>query len=277
MYWYSGLAIQCNYCTEFICNRCLYIIIIISTAYINDEWIVGDIWNSHNLPKAKQKSGGFLSSIFGDPGRKLQVENQILSRQLEESKQDIILTKRKAYTDLQIEQNSMKEIEKSIQVVIESCKQEIQEYNTRLQETQSQLQESDTRFQETQFQLQESDIRLQETQSQLQESDARLQETQSKLQESNCRLQETQSQLRQANIRALEMQQQIQVILLSIIVHANVLIYIRCQHLMIKLSSSFHFWVVTSCQDSIVVIQNSLYIPWNTIISCLRENKYIFI
>ena len=35
--------------------------------------------------KLNGKCGGFLSNLFGDPDRKLQVENQILSRHLEES------------------------------------------------------------------------------------------------------------------------------------------------------------------------------------------------
>ena len=29
--------------------------IYISIVYINEEWAVGDLWNSQNLPKAKQK------------------------------------------------------------------------------------------------------------------------------------------------------------------------------------------------------------------------------
>ena len=115
---------------------------------------MGDIWNSHNIPKAKQKSGRFLSNFLGDPSQKLQVENQILSHQLEESEQEIILTKRKASKDLQKAQNSMKEIEKSIQVVIESCKQEIQEYKARLQETQLQLRQANIRALEMQQQIQ---------------------------------------------------------------------------------------------------------------------------
>ena len=40
---------------------------------------MGDIWNSHNIPKAKQKSEGFLSNFLGDPSQKLRVENQILN------------------------------------------------------------------------------------------------------------------------------------------------------------------------------------------------------
>ena len=136
---------------------------------------MGDVWNSQNIPKAKQKSGGFMSYLFGDPDRKLQVENEILSRQLEGCKQEIILTRRRADRDIQQAYSRIEETGRRLQESIESHQQELQQSNTRIQETQSQLQESDTRLQETQSQLQESDTRLRETQSQLQESDTRIQ------------------------------------------------------------------------------------------------------
>ena len=136
---------------------------------------VEDLAHSQNIPKAKQKSGGFMSYLFGDPDRKLQEENDILSQQLEECKQEIILTRRKADRDIQQAYSRIEETERTLQEFIERYQQEIQRSNTRLQETRSQLQESDTRLQETQSQLQE-------TQSQLQDSDTRLQDTQVQLQ-----------------------------------------------------------------------------------------------
>ena len=176
--------------------------------YINEEWTVGDVWNSQNIPKSKQKSGGFMSYLFGDPDQKLQVEIQVLSRQLEESKQEIILTRRRADRDIQQANSRIEETERTLQEFIESHQQEIQLSNTRLQETQSRLQESNTKLQETQSRLQESDTRLQETQSQLLESDTRLQQTQSQLQESDTKLQDTRVQLQ---FTQQDNQQQIQV------------------------------------------------------------------
>ena len=153
---------------------------------------MGNVWNSQNIPKPKQKSGRFMSYLFGDPDQKLQVENQILSRQLEESKQEIILTRRRADRDIQQAYDKIKETERTLQEFIESHQQEIQRSNRRLQETRFQLKE-------TQSELQESDTRLQETQSQLQESDNRL----------------------QANTGVQEMQHQIQVIIKCCSIHGQ--------------------------------------------------------
>ena len=111
--------------------------------YINDVWTVEDVWNSENIPKSKQGSGGFLSNVFGKSDRSLQVENSILSQQLTESQQ------------------ARKEADTSHQ-------QEIQLSNTRLQETQSQLKESDTRLQETRVQLQHAQQNFQDSQQQMQ-------------------------------------------------------------------------------------------------------------
>ena len=137
---------------------------------------MGDVWNSQNIPKAKQKSGGFMSYLFGDPDQKLQAENQILSRQLEESKQEIILTRRRTDRDIQQAYSRIEETERTLQEFIESHQQVIQQSNTSLQEIRYQLQE-------TQSQLQESDTKLHETQSQLQESDTRLQQANTGVQE----------------------------------------------------------------------------------------------
>ena len=108
-----------------------------------DVWTVEDVWNSQNIPKSKQESGGFLSSVFGKSDQSLQVENTILSQQLTESQQ------------------ARKEAERSHQ-------QEIQLLNTTLQETQSQLKESDTRLQETRVQLQLAQQNFQDSQRQIQ-------------------------------------------------------------------------------------------------------------
>ena len=97
---------------------------------------MGDVWNSQNIPKSKQKSGGFMSYLFGDPDRKLQVENEILSRQLEESKQEIILTRRRADRDIQQAYSRIEETERTLREFIESHEQEIQQSNTKIQETQ---------------------------------------------------------------------------------------------------------------------------------------------
>ena len=60
-------------------------ILSLSIVYINDVWTVGDVWNSQNIPKSKQRSGRILSNVFGKSDRNLQVENIILSQQLTES------------------------------------------------------------------------------------------------------------------------------------------------------------------------------------------------
>ena len=143
--------------------------------HINDVRTVADVWNCQNIPKAKQKSGHLLSNL-GDTDRKLQVENQMLSKQLEESKQEIIQTNRRADRDIQQANSRTKE---SI---------------VRLQETHSQLQESDTRLKESQSQLKILENRLQETQSQLQETQSQLQKTQSHLKILENILQEPQAQ-----------------------------------------------------------------------------------
>ena len=97
-------------------------------------WTVGDVWNSQNIPKSKQESGGVLSYLFGKSDRSLQVENSILSQQLTESQQ------------------------------------RLDETESQLQETQVQLQVSDTRLQETQSQLQETQVQLQHAQQNFQDS-----------------------------------------------------------------------------------------------------------
>ena len=148
-----------SYYNDFISN--IYIYIYIYNIYINEEWAVGDVWNSQNIPKAKQKSGGFMSYLFGDPDQKLQVENGILSRQLEESKQEIILARRRADRDIEQAYSRIKETERTLQAFIERHQQEIQQYNTRLQETQSQLQESDTRLQQANTGVQEMHHQIQ--------------------------------------------------------------------------------------------------------------------
>ena len=111
--------------------------------YVNNVWTVGEVWNSQNIPKSKQESGGFLSNVFGKSDQSLQVENSILFQQFTESKQ------------------AREEAERTHQ-------QEMQLLNTRLQETQSQLKESDTRLQETQVQLQHAQQNFQDSQQQTQ-------------------------------------------------------------------------------------------------------------
>ena len=107
--------------------------------YINDVWTVEDVWNSQNIPKSKQESGGVLSYMYGKSDRRLEVQNSILSRQLTESQQ------------------ARNDTEKIFQEVIESYRQEI----SSLQETQSQLEE-------TQFQLQLAQENFQDSQQQTQ-------------------------------------------------------------------------------------------------------------
>ena len=133
--------------------------------YINDVWTVGDVWNSQNIPKSKQRSSGFLSNVFGKSDRSLQVENSILSQQLTESQQD------------------RKETERTLQDVIESHQQVIR----RLQETQSQLKE-------THSQLQVSDTKLEETRSQLEETQSQLQETKVQLPHAQQKFRDSQHQ-----------------------------------------------------------------------------------
>ena len=90
---------------------------------------MGEVWNSQNIPKSKQESGGFLSNVFGKSDQSLPVENSILFQQFTESQQ------------------AREEAERTHQ-------QEIQLLNTRLQETQVQLQHAEQNFQDTQQQTQ---------------------------------------------------------------------------------------------------------------------------
>ena len=160
-------------CIHFIFITTSYIITLyVSIVYINDLWTVGDVWNYHNIPKSKQKIGGFLSNLFRKLDRNSQVEISILSQQLTESQQ------------------ARKETERSLQEVIESHLQEIHQSNTRHQKTQSWLDETDSQLKETQVQLQASDTRLQETQSQLEETQSQLQETQVQLQHAQQNIQD---------------------------------------------------------------------------------------
>ena len=89
----------------------------LSVVYVSDVWTVGDVWNSQNIPKSKQRSSGFLSNLFGKSDRRLQVQNNILSQQLTDSQQ------------------ARKEIERTLREVTKSRQQEVQHSNTRLQET----------------------------------------------------------------------------------------------------------------------------------------------
>ena len=59
----------------------------LSVVYVSDVWTVEDVWNSQNIPKSKQTSSGFLSNLFGKSDRRLQVQNNILSKQLTNSQQ----------------------------------------------------------------------------------------------------------------------------------------------------------------------------------------------
>ena len=115
--------------------------------YINDVWTVGDVWNSQNIPKSKQRSSRFLSNLFGKSDRSSQVEISILSQQLTESQQ------------------ARKETERTLQEVIESHQQEIQHSNTRHQET---LEETQSQLQETQVQLQHSQQNFEDSQQETQ-------------------------------------------------------------------------------------------------------------
>ena len=121
----------------------LYLFIV----YINDVWTVGDVWNSQNIPKSKQRISRFLSNLFGKLDRSSQVEISILSQQLTESLQ------------------ARKETEKTLQDVIESHQQEILHSNTRHQETQFWLQ---SQLQGTQVQLQHSQQNFQNCQWEIQ-------------------------------------------------------------------------------------------------------------
>ena len=104
----------------------------LSIVYINDVWTVGDVWNSQNIPKSKQESGGVLSYMYGKSDRRLQVQKSILSRQLTESQQ------------------ARNDTEKILQEVIESYQQEIRSLQSHLEETQVQLQLAQENFQDSQ-------------------------------------------------------------------------------------------------------------------------------
>ena len=71
-------------------------------------WTVGDLRNSQNI------------THFGDADQNLQLESQILLQQLEESKQKIILTSRRADRDIQQVNSRIEETERTLQNFLKS-------------------------------------------------------------------------------------------------------------------------------------------------------------
>ena len=116
---------------------------------MNAEWIAGDLRNSQSI------------AHFGNADQNLLLENQILLQQLEESKQKIILTKRRADRDIQQVNSRIEETERTLQDFLRSHQQAMQQSVTALEKTQSQLRE-------TESQLQQANTRALEMQQQIQ-------------------------------------------------------------------------------------------------------------